>query len=557
MTIFTGGFQLRARLVPQVAEAPAAPIIDMVDASDTGSSSTDNITSITSPNFNVTAPDGLTAGQLLHVYNDGVEVTGSPHTITSGDIANLAAVVTMTIASPCVITWPGNLPTANTSFTLITTGALPTGLVAGTTYYVKSPSGSTSNVSATAGGSAINTSGSQSGVHTAKVAIALSLTALSQGAGQDITMKLDNGTLSTASNTETLVIDTTAPTFSSSTPADNATSVAVNTNIVLTFSENIVAGDTASFTLKKTSDNSTVVAFTEADFGGTLTISGATLTINPGDDLPGSTEVYLVWTAGSVTDFAGNAVSANASTTALSFTTEASTYVAHGVNFDGTNDYLTRGAGLTGAADSKKGIVSVWWKVGGGDGNFRQIFEGPSGDGLQVSQFFNNKFYIQGQNAASSNILTLMSDNTYVASGATWHHALASWDLATGTAQLYIDDVESADFSTTATNDTLDYTKTQWSVGARSDSSLKFNGDLADLYINFGESLDLSNSTNRRKFISAGLAPVDLGVDGSTPTGTAPIIYQHGSTASWHTNDGTGGGFTLNGTLTDAGSNPP
>lgn len=77
-------------------------------------------------------------------------------------------VVTLTIASPCVITWPGAAPAADTPFQLSTTGALPTGLTAGTTYYVKSPSGSTSNVAATAGGANINTSGSQSGVHSSR-----------------------------------------------------------------------------------------------------------------------------------------------------------------------------------------------------------------------------------------------------------------------------------------------------------------------------------------------------------------------------------------------------
>jgi len=70
--------------------------------------------------------------------------------------------VTITIASPAVVTWPTTIP-ANTAVVFETSGALPTGLVAGTVYYVKSPSGVTSNVSATAGGAAINTSGSQSG----------------------------------------------------------------------------------------------------------------------------------------------------------------------------------------------------------------------------------------------------------------------------------------------------------------------------------------------------------------------------------------------------------
>jgi hypothetical protein len=52
-----------------------------------------------------------------------------------------------------------------------TTGTLPTGLTAGTTYYVISAglSGSQFEVSATSGGTAINTSGAGSGTHTATI----------------------------------------------------------------------------------------------------------------------------------------------------------------------------------------------------------------------------------------------------------------------------------------------------------------------------------------------------------------------------------------------------
>jgi hypothetical protein len=56
----------------------------------------------------------------------------------------------------------------NTPVILTSTGypsVLPTGLSAGTTYYVKNVSGTTFNLSATPGGAAINTSGSQSGTH--------------------------------------------------------------------------------------------------------------------------------------------------------------------------------------------------------------------------------------------------------------------------------------------------------------------------------------------------------------------------------------------------------
>lgn len=75
--------------------------------------------------------------------------------------------VTMTIATPCVVTWAGHGLAANTPISFTTTGALPTGLVAGTTYYVLAPTTNTFNLSAAPAGAAIATSGTQSGVHTA------------------------------------------------------------------------------------------------------------------------------------------------------------------------------------------------------------------------------------------------------------------------------------------------------------------------------------------------------------------------------------------------------
>lgn len=76
------------------------------------------------------------------------------------------ATVTMTIASPCVVTWTAHGQEADDTIKFTTTGALPTGLIAGTTYYKKTITTNTFQVSATPGGASINTSGSQSGVQT-------------------------------------------------------------------------------------------------------------------------------------------------------------------------------------------------------------------------------------------------------------------------------------------------------------------------------------------------------------------------------------------------------
>lgn len=82
--------------------------------------------------------------------------------------------------------------------------------------------------------------------------------------------------------------------------------------------------------------------------------------------------------------------------------------------------------------------------------------------------------------------------------------------------------------------------------------------DVADLYGATGQFLDISNPVNIAKFVDGSGKPVSLGVDGSTPTGTAPTIFGSGdATTFMQPNLGTGGTFTLTaGSLTNATTSP-
>lgn len=94
--------------------------------------------------------------------------TTSAALITGGKAAGSAlGTVTVTIASPAVFTKTTHGLAAGDEVYFSTTGALPTGLTAGTVYYVISAGLTADNfeVSTTSGGSAVNTSGSQSGTH--------------------------------------------------------------------------------------------------------------------------------------------------------------------------------------------------------------------------------------------------------------------------------------------------------------------------------------------------------------------------------------------------------
>jgi len=79
-----------------------------------------------------------------------------------------SSTATISIAAPAVVSWAAHGLEVGAGIVFQTTGALPTGLVAGTRYYVIA-SGYTNDsfqVSAAKGGAAITTTGAQSGVHT-------------------------------------------------------------------------------------------------------------------------------------------------------------------------------------------------------------------------------------------------------------------------------------------------------------------------------------------------------------------------------------------------------
>lgn len=101
----------------------------------------------------------ILARDLDYDFNFYIEENDKP--------AATGGVVTMTIASPGVLTLTAHGYAVGDAVQLTTTGALPTGLVAATTYYVKTVlTADTFTLAATSGGTVIATTGTQSGVHT-------------------------------------------------------------------------------------------------------------------------------------------------------------------------------------------------------------------------------------------------------------------------------------------------------------------------------------------------------------------------------------------------------
>lgn len=97
---------------------------------------------------------------------DGRAISRATYVKLFKEIVPELGTFTVTIATPGVVTLAGHKLLVGDSVYLKTTGALPTGLSQNTLYYVNEvPSSSTFKLATTRGGAAINTTGSQSGVH--------------------------------------------------------------------------------------------------------------------------------------------------------------------------------------------------------------------------------------------------------------------------------------------------------------------------------------------------------------------------------------------------------
>lgn len=220
------------------------------------------------------------------------------------------------------------------------------------------------------------------------------------------------------------------------------------------------------------------------------------------------------------------------------------------VRFDGSNDYLDRNADLTGNADGKVGTVAFWLDLKGGDGGLMRIID-TTNSFFEARRTTSNEIKIRGFNSSSTEILTITSNSTYTASSGLIH-VMASWGLANGVTHLYINGSDDEAAGSTATDDNIDYTRANFSIGATTGGTQFLDAEVADFYFT-QEYIDLSQAANRQKFYFNG-SPVDLGSDGSTPTGNQPIVFQHidaGGTASdFATNLGYGGGMVERGTLT-------
>jgi hypothetical protein len=122
-----------------------------------------------------------------------------------------------------------------------------------------------------------------------------------------------------------------------------------------------------------------------------------------------------------------------------------------------------------------------------------------------------------------------------------------------GARHIYVDDVSNLAV-TTFTDDTIDYDDNDFIVGAENTAGTnRWNGCLSEVFFHTSY-LDITVEANRRKFRTSGGKPASLGADGSTPLGVQPLLYAPSGNPG--TNLGSGGNFTVTGTLDAASTSP-
>jgi methionine-rich copper-binding protein CopC len=195
-------------------------------------------------------------------------------------------------------------------------------------------------------------------------------------------------------NFTTGVADTTAPTIATLSPADDATGADLVANLVATFDENIQKG-TGFITLKKTADNSEVETFDVAT-SPRITVSGATLTIDPTANLAVITGYYVQIAPAAIQDLSGNSFAGIADSTTWNFTTTSSITV---LDPSFQSNVLADGAYITSASNwtvAEFGALTgrVTWNPSG-------FFTGDDGDGTPLGADQSQVFTIFGGDSSS------------------------------------------------------------------------------------------------------------------------------------------------------------
>ena len=230
------------------------------------------------------------------------------------------------------------------------------------------------------------------------------------------------------------------------------------------------------------------------------------------------------------------------------------------VYFNGTNTDFRKSSNWTGATNGANGTISFWFKKNE-NGRVQSIYQ-DSAITLRIEFESDDKLSFLIRDAVLAT--PWQWETTAGWTDTDWHHVYIAWELdATPVGEVYIDGVEY-----TVANGKLQGTFTEpttgtcgWSIatsvgiGNTATTTLRLNGCLSEVYINDDEYLAASVGVPAFRGSSSG-KPIKIGADGSTPTGTQPMVYLQDAAATVQVNSGSGGNMTNKANITDCSTTP-
>ena len=226
-----------------------------------------------------------------------------------------------------------------------------------------------------------------------------------------------------------------------------------------------------------------------------------------------------------------------------------------GADFDGTNDFMssTDDMGFSGSINYYSFFFWVYIETGSSGGFVVSTHKSAPGTSMPY-HVINSSRQFEGNAYASAGSYFYPAQSSTGFSVDEWHYVMIRFNSGSYDWKLWIDGVDQA-YSVTSAGSPgfallgLDDGTTIGANGASGTSRL--NGYLAEFWMDDVD-LDFDSSAVRDAFVLDG-APVDLGDDGSGPTGSQPGVYcsirSGGSVTDFATNRGSGGNFTITGTL--------
>lgn len=233
-----------------------------------------------------------------------------------------------------------------------------------------------------------------------------------------------------------------------------------------------------------------------------------------------------------------------------------------GASFDGSS-YQLRGGDFSGNADGPNGILSVWLEPTL-TGN-RTIIANESNFFVIMVNNASNKIGFDAFDSLAVSEFSCATD-TAIPNDGLWHHLALSWDMNhLPGSRVFKAAIDGAASTITIGIDSgigfsIDYTRSDWGLGATVATLNKYKGCMAEPYFNVAAFLDITTPTNNQLFRTAAGHPANLGATGSTPTGSQPIWYSSIPTtqaaSNLATNLGSGGNMTITGAYTTCGNSP-